>query len=186
MEDIGHVARSDIESHAAHARFSSSDEFIRRRGWLSSSRDGNSAGRDVNGWILEITGWDDGAHEAGLRERAARLGLDGSVTWTGPLFGRAKASALQRASAFILPSYSEGLPMALLEAWAYSKPVLMTLQCNLPEGFIGAAIRIEPNSDSIARGLDRLTGLADTELNEMGSRGRQLVRGKVCMAACRR
>jgi poly(glycerol-phosphate) alpha-glucosyltransferase len=133
----------------------------------------------VNGWKLEIAGWDDGAHEAGLRERTTRLGLDGSVTWTGPQFGQAKVSALQRASAFILPSHSEGLPMALLEAWAYGKAVLTTRQCNLPEGFsIGAAIRIEPSGDSIARGLDCLTGLADTELSEMGSRGRQLVREK--------
>lgn len=133
----------------------------------------------LDGWILEIAGWDDGAHEPGLRDRTARLGLDDSVTWTGPLFGGAKDSALQRASAFILPSFSEGLPMALLEAWAYGKPVLMTRQCNLPGGVsAGAAIQIEPNSDSIARGLDRLTVLADTKLDEMGSRGRQLVKEK--------
>ena len=35
----------------------------------------------------------------------------------------------------ILPSFSEGLPMAVLEAWAYGLPVLMTDHCNLPEGF---------------------------------------------------
>jgi len=134
------------------------------------------SGARLNDWKLEIAGWDDGAHEAGLRERAARLGLDCSVTWTGPLFGQAKESALQRASAFILPSYSEGLPMALLEAWAYSKPVLMTRQCNIPEGFSSrAAIEIEPDRGSIAEGLDRLIELTHSELEQMGLRGRRLV-----------
>ena len=133
----------------------------------------------LNGWKLKISGWDDGTHEADLRELISRLGLDDSVTWTGPLFGRAKADGLQRASAFILPSFSEGLPIAPLEAWAYGKPVLITPQCNIPEGFsTGAAIQIEPNSDSIASGLDRLARLTSAELNEMGRRGRQLVKEK--------
>ena len=131
----------------------------------------------INGWKLEISGWDDGQHEAALRERIVRLGVDDSVTWTGALFGKAKDRALRRASAFILPSFSEGLPIAPLEAWAYGKPVLITPQCNIPEGFsAGAAIQIEPDSDSIARGLDRLTMLTSAELHEMGSRGRQLVK----------
>ena len=42
--------------------------------------------------------------------------------------------------------------MVLLEAWAFGKPVLMTPQCNLPEGFeAGAAVRIEPDEESIAK-----------------------------------
>jgi glycosyltransferase involved in cell wall biosynthesis len=133
----------------------------------------------LDGWILKIAGWDDGSQEACLHAKVSRLGLHDSVRWTGPLFGNAKESVLQRASAFILPSFSEGLPIAPLEAWAYGKVVLMTPQCNIPEGFsAGAAIQIEPNSDSIATGLDRLAKLTDAEVNEMGSRGRQLVKEK--------
>ena len=61
----------------------------------------------------------------------------------GPQFGTAKAAAYRRADAFVLPSLSEGLPMAILEAWAHEKPVLMTDACNLPEGFAArAAIRL--------------------------------------------
>jgi glycosyltransferase involved in cell wall biosynthesis len=130
----------------------------------------------LDGWILEIAGWDDGAHETGLRDRIARLDLDDSVRWAGSLFGEAKDTALRRASAFILPSLSEGLPMTVLEAWAYGLPVLKTSQCNLPEGFTaGAAIRIEPKPESIAEGLDRMSGLADGELSKMGMLGRRLV-----------
>jgi poly(glycerol-phosphate) alpha-glucosyltransferase len=129
-----------------------------------------------NSWVLEIVGWDDGGYEKALRERIGRAGVAKSVTWSGPLFGTSKDTALRRASAFILPSLSEGLPMTVLEAWAYGLPVLKTSQCNLPEGFTaGAAIHIEPKPESIAEGLDRMSGLADGELSEMGMLGRRLV-----------
>jgi len=65
------------------------------------------------------------------------------VSFLGPAFGETKDALLRSASAFILPSFSEGLPMAVLEAWSYRLPVLMTDHCNLPEGFAAnAAIRI--------------------------------------------
>jgi glycosyltransferase involved in cell wall biosynthesis len=132
-----------------------------------------------NGWVLEIAGWDDGGHEAGLRDRTARLGLEDSVRWAGPLFAEAKDHALRRASAFILPSFSEGLPMAVLEAWAYGLPVLITPQCNLAGGIAaGAAIQIELNAASIAEGLDRLAAHSDADLDEMGRRGYALVEEK--------
>ena len=66
-------------------------------------------------------------------------------------------SLLQEVDAFILPSFSEGLPMSVLEAWAYQLPVVMTDFCNLPEGFeAGAAIRIEPDAESVFQGLEKL------------------------------
>jgi glycosyltransferase involved in cell wall biosynthesis len=65
------------------------------------------------------------------------------IVFTGPAFGDRKDALLRRADAFILPSFSEGLPMSVLEAWSYRLPVLMTEHCNLPEGFAAdAAIRI--------------------------------------------
>ena len=77
-----------------------------------------------------------------------------SVFFLGPLFGAEKAAAYRSCDAFILPSFSEGLPMVVLEAWAYGKPVLMTPECNLPEGFaVSAAIRIETNPKALREDL---------------------------------
>ena len=53
----------------------------------------------------------------------------------GPQFDSDKENTYIASDAFILPSFSEGLPMVILEAWAYGKPVLMTEFCNIPLGF---------------------------------------------------
>ena len=66
--------------------------------------------------------------------------------------------------------------MVVLEAWAYSKPVIMTPECNLPEGFqAGAALKVEATETSVAAGLNELQRMTDNERTAMGSRGRDLV-----------
>jgi poly(glycerol-phosphate) alpha-glucosyltransferase len=102
-----------------------------------------------------------------------------SVVFLGPQFNEAKTACYRNCDAFILPSFSEGLPMVILEAWAYGKPVLMTPQCNLPEGFAAdAAIRIEPNAESLAQGLHTLFQSSISDLQSTGARGRALVAGR--------
>jgi poly(glycerol-phosphate) alpha-glucosyltransferase len=110
-----------------------------------------------------------------LRRMAAALGIGESVTFPGPLFGEEKKGAFHYCDGFILPSLSEGLPMVLLEAWAWGKPVLMTPQCNLPEGFeAGAAVRIEPEEESIRGGLAGFLSMDEGEREAMGRNGREL------------
>jgi len=100
-----------------------------------------------------------------------------SVLFVGPQFNEDKVACYRNCDAFILPSFSEGLPMVILEAWAHGKPVLMTPECNLPEGFAAnAAIRIEPSTGSIAEGLEELFRLSSSDLSSLGSNGRKLVR----------
>jgi glycosyltransferase involved in cell wall biosynthesis len=130
-------------------------------------------------WFLVVAGWDQNGHQSELERLVARLGIEGSVRFVGPQFGEQKAASLQRADAFILPSLSEGLPMAVLEAWAYRLPVVMTPHCNLPDGFIaGAALAIEADSVSICDGLTRLFELSDEARGQMGTRGRHLVKDR--------
>ncbi len=130
----------------------------------------------ASGWHLVIGGWDQGGHEAHLKRVCGTLGLNDTIHFIGPQFGEAKAACLQAAAAFILPSFSEGLPMTVLEAWACGLPVLMTSQCNLPRGFeAGAALRIQPETESITAQLRRLFEMQETDREAMGKRGRALV-----------
>ena len=127
-------------------------------------------------WQLVIAGWDQNGHEAELKSLAQKLGIARDVHFIGPIFGNEKAAAYGNADAFILPSVSEGLPMVVLEAWAHAKPVLITPQCNLPEGFAArAALRIEPEPSAIARGLRELFGTSAAERDAIGKNGLKLV-----------
>jgi len=159
------------------------------RAWAQSQKGIMTARKSE--WLLAIAGWDQGGHETELKKLASELripwfdlrkpestsnSLDPSAAFLGPQFGEAKAAYYARCDAFILPSFSEGLPMALLEAWAYSKPALMTPECNLPEGFdADAVIRIEPNVRSIQQGLHELFSMPHSTLQLLGENGRQLV-----------
>ena len=143
------------------------------RGWKEVLRKDSPSDH----WDLVIAGWDQEDHRAELITTADKLGIRGRVHFVGPLFGEAKSSALCSADAVVLPSFSEGLPMAVLEAWANCLPVLMTSSCNLSEGFAaGAAIPIQPEPESIDCGLRQLTSMSDSCRRKMGMNGRELVR----------
>jgi poly(glycerol-phosphate) alpha-glucosyltransferase len=126
-------------------------------------------------WVLAIAGWDQGGYENELKQLAA----GSSIIFLGPQFGAEKSECYRTCAAFVLPSLSEGLPMAVLEAWSYAKPVLMTPECNLPEGFSAeVALRIGSSADDIAAGLRQLVGMSDGDRAAMGTRGRSLVATK--------
>ena len=130
-------------------------------------------------WVLAIAGWGQAGYECELKKLTSYYGLMGSVGFLGPLFGQEKDAAYRACDAFILPSLSEGLPMVVLEAWAHAKPVMMTPECNLPEGFTAeAASQIGTTPDQIAAGLKQLTEMSDDDRKAMGGRGRTLVATK--------
>nr|WP_259129743.1 glycosyltransferase [Salinibacter ruber] len=129
-------------------------------------------------WALAIVGWDDDGHRSELEQFAREPGLS-SVHFLGSMFGEEKAAAFRHADAFVLPSHSEGLPMAVLEAWSYGLPVLKTPACNLPEGFeVDAALKVTPDAEAIAAGLQRMFGASTERRASMGDRGRALVERK--------
>jgi poly(glycerol-phosphate) alpha-glucosyltransferase len=127
-------------------------------------------------WKLWIAGWDQGGHQTELQSWCTEQGMESSVRFLGPKFGADKEALLRSADAFVLPSLSEGLPVSVLEAWAYGLPVVMTAHCHLPKGFaVGAALCIDTAVPGIERGLLDLMGMSDEERSTMGLLGRQLV-----------
>lgn len=59
--------------------------------------------------------------------------LDGMVKFHGWVSGDDKIRLLNTADAFILPSYTEGVPISILEAESYGLPVLSTRVGGIPE-----------------------------------------------------
>ncbi|OOY06989.1 MULTISPECIES: glycosyltransferase [unclassified Thioclava] len=134
------------------------------------------AGSFADGWRLIIAGWDDGGHRKDVEERVKALGLEDRISVPGPAFGKQKSQLLSNATAFALTSYSEGLPMSILEAWSYSLPVLMTPECNLSIGGpAGAAVLCNAGPRAVANGLVKLFSMNHTARVRMGEAGRKLV-----------
>lgn len=100
-----------------------------------------------------------------LRSLIVAEGLEGTVRLAGFLTGAAKEQALADADCLVLPSYSEALPMAILEAMACGLPVIAASVGSIPsviedgvEGFL-----IPPgDADALARRMLQLS--ADAEL----------------------
>ena len=149
--------------------------------------------REKAEWCFVIAGWDQLGHLQELVNLCLHLGLRFTITDSNikvgdrstdnfdvvfyrEVFGQEKEDLFRAATAFILPSFSEGLPMSVLEAWSFSLPVLMTQECNLPIGFsFNAARKIAPNITDISSGMRELFQMNSSDLKAMGMRGRELV-----------
>lgn len=81
-------------------------------------------------WKLTIAG--NGEIEQG-KQLAEALGISDQVDFLGWVNGPEKEKAFQEASIFCLPSYAEGFPMAVLDAWAYGLPVITTPVGGIPD-----------------------------------------------------
>ncbi len=124
------------------------------------------------GWWLAVVGFGDRGE---LAARLAREPIERCLV-LGPCFGAEKEGCLASASAFVLPSFSEGLPMAALEAMSWGLPCLLSSACNLPEAVAaGAAWAVQPQPADLAARIQDLMALPDAEAAAMGRRGRALV-----------
>lgn len=110
-----------------------------------------------------------GAYEALLRGEAERLGIDGRVVFAG--YRGDVAALLGALDVFVLPSWTEGLPLVVLEAMAAAIPVVATRVGGTPElvahGETGLLVE--------ARDVDGLTA-AIAELLAQPDRGKSLGR----------
>ena len=70
---------------------------------------------------------------ARVKSRAAELGIIGHLTLLGWIDPQARDRELARACVFCLPSHAEGLPMAMLEAMAAGKAVVVSAVGGIPE-----------------------------------------------------
>lgn len=131
----------------------------------------------LDNWFFKIAGWNQNGHQEELENLVRSLSLDNVIKFIGPIFGEEKHNELIKASAFILPSFSEGLPMSILEAWAYGLPTIMTPYCNLPIGFeSNSAIKIGTSPDEIKDGILKFLTLQEEEVRRMSMNATELVK----------
>jgi glycosyltransferase involved in cell wall biosynthesis len=125
---------------------------------------------------LVLAGPDFENTRSAIESLISELGIGESVVFTGMLSGESKWAALAAAALFVLPSFSEGFSVAILEAMAMGCPVLITRQCNFNEvDQIGCGLVIEPLASQIESSLDTLLRMPQARLQDMGARARSLV-----------
>lgn len=127
------------------------------------------AGRDLR---LCVVG--DGPCRAELQLQAARLGIDGRVTWAGE-----RRDAATLAAAFdvsVISSHWEGMPLAALEGMAAGVPLVATSVGGLTTLLADGAGLLVPPADpaALAAALDRLITDADRRAR-LGAAGRTRV-----------
>ncbi len=79
--------------------------------------------KDFPNWKLLIAG---SGNENKMNSLIRKCNITDRVKYLGWIRGKEKARVFNSVSIFCLPSYTEGFPMAVLDAWAYDLPVITT------------------------------------------------------------
>lgn len=105
----------------------------------------------------------------------AEHGCADAALFPGMLGGDLKRSALAAADLYILPSYSEGMSMSILEAMACGLPCVFTTGCGFPEAGAARAARVvEPEIEPLAGAVADLLAQPD-DARAMGDRARNFI-----------
>lgn len=123
--------------------------------------------------MLHVAGNGDVSRLTGV---VRRLGISESVQYHGWLTERERNLLLDNTDIFILPSYGEGMPLAILEAMSYGLPVISTVVGGIPEMIINGETGILINPGDLEQlYLSLLELLSDSKKRIGWARGARLV-----------
>ena len=135
--------------------------------------------REMRDWLLIIAGVDEFGHQQQLMSQADALGITEEVRFMGPLYGQEKRDAMAACDLLVLPTYSEGSPMIVLDALGAGVPVLTTHGApweDLPRYECGWWVEI--SAGALRDVLLDIARMSRDELRAMGARGKDLVRSR--------
>lgn len=123
---------------------------------------------------LVVAGPDQVGLKARLERQVESLGIGRRVHWPGMLSGDPKWGALRGCEAFVLPSHQENFGIAVVEALAAGRPVLISNQVNIwPEiEADGVGLVDEDTAAGTRRLLERWVRLPAAERESMAERTR--------------
>jgi glycosyltransferase involved in cell wall biosynthesis len=128
---------------------------------------------------FQVIGKYDENYEAFLRAEVKRLKLEDSVIFVGFVSGLEKYERISQMSALMVPSEQENFGMIVPEALICETPVYASLGTpwsELTEKNCGWWEDNEP--ETIVEIIRKILYMDDSEIREMGSRGRQLMKEK--------
>ncbi|MEO5339258.1 MAG: glycosyltransferase [Magnetococcus sp. MYC-9] len=126
-------------------------------------------------WHLVLAGADYRDYRQRLIQQLRQLAVQDRVLLPGEVTGQAKADLFALGEGFVLPSRSEGLSSALLEAMAAGLPVVYTRGCHFPVlAQRGGGIEVPTGVEGVRQGVQQLLLLDGHTLRQMGDRAKAL------------
>ena len=101
-----------------------------RKGYSDMIRAFAKIEKTFHDWKIVFAG--NGEIEA-AKALATSLGIEDKTIFSGWVGGEQKDKIFKESSVFCLPSYAEGFPMAVLDAFAYGLPVITTPVGGIPD-----------------------------------------------------
>ena len=127
-----------------------------------------------------------GKLEADLKGMSKTLGLDGTVTFAGPVFGKPLVDLYSSAHVLILPSKREQWGLVVLEGMCCGLPAIVSDQCGCCKDLVlpNTGWPISPFEEvGLARLLEQIAAMDRAVLKRMGQAGRSLA-STYSAAAC--
>ena len=134
---------------------------------------------------LQVCLCGDGEVDA-VREVVKKYGLEHRIAHIGWAAGEQKQQILKNAMCHVLPSYREGLPMAILETMSLGIPNISTNIASIPEVIDSGVhgLLIEPGDiQQLKQALRRICGSRETR-GRMSEESFRLIRERFSAEAC--
>jgi colanic acid/amylovoran biosynthesis glycosyltransferase len=127
-------------------------------------------------FMMTIVG--DGELRPNLETQIDRLAVGDCVRLLGVQSSAEIRGHLERARAFVLPSFAEGLPVVLMEALAMARPVVTSAIAGIPELVDEQCGWLIPagSEEALERALSDVLNAPPEELDRRGEAGRERVR----------
>mgnify|MGYP003289040933 CR=1 FL=1 len=138
--------------------------LYKAKGYLDLIEAFGKIARQYPTWRLLLAG--NGDRQEGI-EMARKYGIEERVEFLGWIKGEKKEEVFRTSTIFCLPSYAEGFPMAVLDAWAYGLPVITTPVGGIPDIVIDGknGLLFNPgDTEALASRLEML--ISDKELRK--------------------
>ena len=117
----------------------------------------------------------DGEMRKDIEDAAARLGVSDCISFAGWRTPAEVRRDIESSRAFVLPSYAEGLPVSIMEAFSLERPVISTYVAGIPElvspgenGWLAPA----GDAEALARAMTEALSLDEASIRRMGANGK--------------